>query len=283
MNYHVSVTCEIMRALEDLLGIERGDSETDKKKKEGGLWSAEEVLKHCTFKDNILKLPDVQLNPKSYADTKTWITEAGGKWEGGKTQGFTFDFDATRVVSILMTGKRCNLRQDFQFFETPSDLADWLVSLAGVTPDDVVLEPSAGRGAIIKAIHRAADVNVDYFELMPENQQFLSRMENVTFCGEDFTQGVPKLYTRIFANPPFAKNQDVHHVHAMYEALDNDGILCAITSRHWLIASEKTCTDFRGWLEEVKAEVHEIPEGVFKESGTNVATIAIKIKRSNLN
>lgn len=272
----------VMRALERLLGIVPDEDKPDKRGKEGKKWGVEEVLKHCEFKDNILRLPKVQLSSKSYAEVKKWITEAGGKWTGGKVQGFTFDFDATRVADILMSGKRCNLKKDFQFFSTPPELAEWLVSLSDVSPDHAVLEPSAGTGAIINAIHKAyPDVTVDAFELMPENRQTLERMSRVCLVGEDFTQGVPRLYDRIFANPPFSKNQDVKHTRMMYDALNPDGgEMCVITSRHWVSSSEKECAEFREWLQEVGAETHEIPEGVFDESGTNVATMAIVIKRN---
>lgn len=283
VNEAMSAGTAVMNALGKLLGIELIEKETGKKNKDGKKWSVEEVLRHCMFKDNILRLPDVQLNPKSYAEVKNWITEAGGKWTGGKVQGFTFDFDATRVAGILMSGKRCNLQQEFQYFSTPPELAEWLVAQSDVQPDHAVLEPSAGTGAIINAIHKACpDVTVDAFELMPENRYTLEKMQNVSLVGEDFTQGVPRLYDRIFANPPFSKNQDVRHVRLMYDALNPDGgEMCVITSRHWVMASEKECVKFREWLQDVKAETHEIPNGVFDKSGTNVATMAIVIKRNN--
>ena len=270
----------VMKALQKLLGIEEGMS--DKKTTKGGKkWGVEEVLRHCTFKDNVLYLPAAQLNPKSYAETKKWISEAGGKWTGGKVQGFTFEFDATRVASILMSGKRCNLKQEYQFFSTPDALADWLVSLSDVGPDHAVLEPSAGTGSIVDAVHRKCpDCVIDVFELMPENIQLLKKKEGINIVGEDFTKGVPRLYDRIFANPPFSRNQDIDHTKAMYDALNPEGgEMCVITSRHWCQASEKKCADFRNWLTEVNAETHEIPNGVFDESGTNVATMAIVIKK----
>lgn len=90
----------------------------------------EEILKHCTLEDGVLKLPQVQFNKKSYAEAKKWIEEPAGSWQGGKVQGFTFPFNPKRVFSVLKEGKRCNLQQDYQFFETPSDVADWLVMLA---------------------------------------------------------------------------------------------------------------------------------------------------------
>lgn len=285
VNNATDAAAAVMRSLQKLLGIDPDEIKADKKKnKEGKKWGVEDVLKHCTFNDNILRLPDVQLNPKSYAEVKKWITEAGGKWNSGKIQGFTFDFDATRVAGILMSGKRCNLKQEFQFFSTPPALAEWLVSLSDVKPGYAVLEPSAGTGAIIKAIHKTCpEVVVDAFELMPENRQTLEKMINVSLVDEDFTQGVPRLYDRIFANPPFARNQDIRHARMMYDALDpNGGEMCVITSRHWVNAPEKECEQFRNWLHEVNAETHEIPNGVFDESGTSVATMAIVIKRNKI-
>ena len=135
------------------------DAPTDEKKKqadEGKKWNVEDILKHCTLEGDVLKLPAVQFNKKSYAEAKKWIEEAGGSWQSGKIQGFTFPFNPERVFSILKEGKRCNLQKEYQFFETPAEVADWLVMLAGgINEADTVLEPSAGRGALIKAIHRA--------------------------------------------------------------------------------------------------------------------------------
>lgn len=271
---------KVMRSLEKLLGIkEDTDASDSKKSKAGRKWGVQEVLQHCRFENNILYLPNVQLNAKSYAEVKKWIMEAGGKWQGGKTQGFTFDFDATRVASILRKGERYNLQKHFQYYATPDALADWLVGLSDVKTEYTILEPSAGTGNIIKAVHRVnPDVDVDAFELMPENRQSLEKLKGVRLVGEDFIQGVPRLYNRIFANPPFSGNQDIRHVRAMYEALDpNNGEMCVITSRHWCHASERECVEFRQWLIDVDAVQHEIPRGVFDESGTNVATIALKI------
>lgn len=268
-------------------GLNKDYLEAQKRKKsgedEGAKLSPEDILKRCTFKDNVFYLPQVQLNKKSYATVKQWVEEAGGKWKGGKVQGFIFDFDATRVASVLMQGKRCNLQQEFQFFETPPEIADWLVSLAGdIHPDMSVLEPSAGRGAIIKAIHRVCpEVAVDYYELMPENRQFLSTMDHVHPMGEDFYEEQSSVqYDRIIANPPFSGNQDIRHVKRMYAWLKPGGTVAAITSTHWQMGQEKVCADFRKWLQEVDAHTYEIGEGKFKASGTGVNTIAIVITKS---
>lgn len=260
------------------------DAPVDDKKKqadEGKTWNVEEILKHCTLENNILKLPTVQFNRKSYAEAKKWIEEAGGSWQGGNTQGFTFPFNPERVFSILKEGKRCNLQQDFQFFETPAAVADWLIMLAGgIHEGDTVLEPSAGRGALIKAIHRACPtVTVECYELMPENREFLHTLDNVILLDEDFTTNPVGNYTKIIANPPFSGNQDIVHVKLMYKHLEEGGTLAAITGPHWKLGSEKKCKDFQSWLADVGGEVFEISAGEFKESGTTISTIAVVIKK----
>lgn len=274
------VTTKVCCALGNLLGIE-DEEKIVNKKDEGSKWSVEEILKHCTLEDNVMKLPQVQFNKKSYAEAKKWIEEAGGSWQGGKIQGFTFPFNAERVFSILHEGKRCNLQQEYQYFATPPEVADWLVMLAGgIHEDEKVLEPSAGTGAIIDAIHRSCkDVVVDCFELMPENKELLSKKSNIQILGDDFTVYDLELYDKIIANPPFSKNQDIKHVKRMYEYLKEGGTIAAIMSCHWKIASEKECADFRKWLKDVHAKIYDIEEGSFKQSGTGIETTAVVIQR----
>lgn len=281
VNAFMDASNKIVSKISSLLAPDGTASEKGEKVDGGKEWCVEDILKHCTLEHQVLKLPKVQFNKKSYNEAKKWIEEAGGTWQGGKIQGFTFPFNPERVFSILNQGKRCNLQQEYQFFETPSDVADWLVMLAGgIQKDDTVLEPSAGRGALIKAVHRACpDVQVECYELMPENRDFLQTLENVILLGEDFTKDCVGTYSKIVANPPFSKNQDIKHVRLMYEHLKEGGTLAAITSPHWKMASEKKCADFRQWLEEVHAEVFEISSGEFKESGTSISTMAVVIKK----
>ena len=271
-----------MRSLCGMLGIEEGEDLKKKSSADNGKkWTVEEILKHCTLQDNVLKLPAVQFNKKSYAEAKKWIEEAGGSWTGGKVQGFTFPFNAERVFSLLKEGKRCNLQQEFQFFETPDEVADWLVMLAGgINEADSVLEPSAGRGALVKAVHRACpSVTVNCFELMPENTELLQKIPGVRILGPDFTQSESGRYTKIIANPPFSDNQDIDHVRRMYDMLEEGGTLAAITSPHWEFATDKKCASFKRWLQEVGGEKYEIEQGAFKQSGTSIKTLAVVIKK----
>lgn len=281
VNAFMDASNKVISKVSSLLASDVPMDKKGRQSDEGKKWSVEEILKHCTLENNILKLPQVQFNKKSYADAKKWIEEAGGSWQGGKVQGFTFPFNAERVFSILKEGRRCNLQQEHQFFETPDSVADWLIMLAGgIHEDDTVLEPSAGRGALIKAIHRACpSVMVECYELMPENREFLHSLGNVILLGEDFAKDSVGSYSKIIANPPFANNQDIDHVRLMYDRLEEGGTLAAITSPHWKFASEKKCDVFRRWIDEVHGQVFEIGAGEFKESGTSISTMAIVIKK----
>lgn len=117
VNEFMTASNLVVNTISSLLAPNVVVEEKEKKDDSGSKWSVEDILKHCTLEDNVLKLPRVQFNKKSYAEAKKWIEEAGGSWQGGKVQGFTFPFNADRVFSILHEGKRCNLQQDFQFLQ----------------------------------------------------------------------------------------------------------------------------------------------------------------------
>ena len=276
-----TVTAQLVGTLNELLGPDPEPVDKKPKDKGGADWTVEKILSECVLEDNIMRLPQVQFNKKRYLEVKNRILEAGGEWNG-QLNGFTFDFDAKRVFELLKSGKRCNLQQEFQYFATPDNIADIAASkFSTLDGSHTILEPSAGRGSLVKAVRRRCpSAIVDCYELMPENKEKLSKLDHIRLLGDDFTQAEhPSEYDLIVANPPFSKNQDIRHVMQMYHDLKPGGIVAAITSRHWQQASEKVCKDFRAFLEEVSAQVYEIEEGAFKKSGTGVGTIAIVINK----
>jgi hypothetical protein len=287
VNAHMDLSHKMIELINALLSpsLPKG-SIHERKTTSGNRMDAVNVIKSCTLgDDNVLRLPDVQLDKKTYGEVKSRIEKAGGHWVGGKVFGFVFDFDPHRVVSALQEGKEINLQQDYQFFETPDSIADRLVSIAGgINAGHFCLEPSAGRGALIRAILKACPVvEVDYLEAMPENRDFLAKAglgPNVHDVGEDFLNFETVVrYDRIIANPPFSGNQDVIHVRRMYEFLRQGGTLAAITSCHWLTAKESRCVEFREWTKRVNASIFDIEEGAFKSSGTNIRTVAVVITK----
>lgn len=243
-----------------------------------------QVLKECTIEGNIIKLPATQLDRKLYQEVAKSLELIGGKWKGGKIMGFVFQEDPTELLAQISGGsnnlpQKVNIKKEFQFFATPSKLADYLVEKADLNEYDSVLEPSAGQGAIINAIHRVfPNKAVGYYELMPTNQTILGRLNNVSFLGEDFLDSDNTThFNKIIGNPPFSKNQDISHIYKMYERLAVGGRLVSITSKHWVSSSNKKEVAFREWLDRLSGEIEEIQEGSFKESGTSVGGMIITI------
>ncbi len=240
----------------------------------------EDVLKQCTIEGLVVRLPAGQLDRALYQQVAKALELIGGKWKGNKVMGFVFNEDPTELLEQIATGEKRNLKKEFQFFGTSDDLADDMVFEAQIEPKHLILEPSAGQGAIIKAIQRVFQMNVLWCELMPVNQVFLRKLSHTTFVCEDiFQHKGENIYDRIIANPPFSKNQDIDHIMKMYDLLKVGGRLVSIASKHWQLSNNKKEKQFKKWLDDMKADVIEIPAGKFKESGTSIATVMIIINK----
>ena len=207
----------------------------------------DEVLKNCTISGLVVKLPEVQLDRKIYQEVSSALGLIGGTWNR-KSLGFVFHDDPTELLEEIANGEKRNLKKEFQFFGTPDSLADYLVELAEVDADDEILEPSAGQGAIIKAIGRVLpNKQVDFYELMPLNKKILDKIPTAFFLGDDFLKFNSKYHDKIIANPPFSKNQDLTHVLKMYDSLSSGGRLVSVMSNHWRTSTNKKEVEFKNW------------------------------------
>lgn len=228
----------------------------------------------------VVKLPNIQLDRKLYQEVAKALELIGGKWKGGKVFGFLFATDPTDLLNQIANGEKRNLKKEFQFFATPEKLADELVELADLKQHDTILEPSAGQGAIINAINKVCDVVPDCFELMEMNTVILNKSGlRFNLIGDDFFKHNGKTYSKIIANPPFTKNQDIDHLKEMYECLSRGGRLVCITSKACMNGSQKKQIEFRNWLQNVGAKCINIDKGAFKESGTMVETQIVLIDK----
>lgn len=243
------------------------------------------ILNNCTVEGNVVKLPEGQLDRKDYEAVAKALQGIGGKWNK-KANGFMFPSDPTERLAQIQGGEKINLKKEFQFFATPAKLADLLVGMADIREGNRILEPSAGQGAIIEAIIRSGYklTDIDAVELMPDNIKILREKRVDVFEG-DFLQ-IAKYkdfiseFDRVIANPPFTKNQDIDHVRAMYDCLKKGGRLVSIMSNHWKTSDNKKETDFRTWITSLNTEIHNLPFGTFKESGTNVAACIVVIDKA---
>lgn len=84
MSRMADISVKVQTSLNRLLGCEELADRKAKKADNGSKWNVEEILRHCTLEDNVLKLPSVQFNKKSYLEAKKWTEEAGGHGPAGK-------------------------------------------------------------------------------------------------------------------------------------------------------------------------------------------------------
>lgn len=101
--------------------------------------------------------------------------------------------------------------RDYTKFFTPDSVANFMVSLVNPKVDDVVLEPSAGNGAIVKAIKKHdAGVNVFAFDINEDFKELLKESGAEIVVIKDFlTIPVHAKFTSCIANPPFGKGIDL--------------------------------------------------------------------------
>lgn len=240
-----------------------------------------QILKEATVEGNIARITSIQLDRKQYLDVAKAMKGIGGKWKGGKIAGFVFNTDPSELLGLVATKKPRNLIKEYQFYETPAKIVDKMLRRADLKQTDIICEPSAGQGAIIKRIRKIIPtVKVFYFEIMDMNRTILKGMDNVTDLGTDFLKGNCKeKFTKIIANPPFSKNRDIEHIYKMYDSLKQGGRIVTLASKHWEFSTNKKETEFREWLSDLDAEITPLKAGEFKTSGTMIATNMLVINK----
>ena len=232
----------------------------------------EEILKQCAVSGNVVSLPNIQLDRKTYLEVAQKLELIGGKWNR-KLKGFLFNEDPTELLTDIQNGVKRNLKKEFQFFETPNDLAEELCSFIPERTIRNILEPSAGRGAIVRAVKKVCpDVPVYYCELMELNRKMFKG--DAEFLCEDFLKlDENQKFEIVIANPPFNKNQDIEHFYKMVKVCS--GRVISIMSTHWQHCNNKKEVAFRKFLEENNAKVINISSGRFKQSGTMIASCIV--------
>ena len=226
-----------------------------------------EVLQKCTVKENTVTLPDIQLDRKTYLAVAQKLELIGGKWNR-KAKGFIFEQDPAELLADIQNGQNRNLKKEFQFFETPEELADKLCSYLPKSDISEILEPSAGRGSIVRAVNKCrGDVPVYYCELMELNRKMFNG--KATFICDDFLK-LPdeNKFDVVIANPPFNKNQDIEHFVKMVNVCKRRVI--SVMSTHWMYCGGKKEEGFKLFLSKRKHQIIELDSGAFKDSGTLV-------------
>jgi predicted RNA methylase len=238
-----------------------------------------QVLDNSSVDGNILFLPPTQLERNLYQKVNKVLECLGGKWNRSK-RGHVFDTDPSEMIEeAILTGEVTDAKKEFQFFETPKDIVLQMIELAELNSDDDVLEPSAGRGAIVDRIGMHNPLTI--IELNPENADAL-RQKGYSVIEEDFLNfDISNKHSKIIMNPPFSKQQDIDHVLHAWKCLKDNGILVSIMSEGTFFRDNKKAVAFRDLLDEVGYSI-PLDEGTFKESGTMVKTRIVVMKKQGV-
>lgn len=244
-------------------------------------------MEHYTLEfneDNLLILKPVnKLSDEQYDRLKPVIENMGGHWRE-KIKGFIFHPDKSHLKAYT------DRNEELQFFPTPKSVADRLVELSGINQLSAydmpkVLEPSAGTGDLLDALPSWVKPSLYVVEPDNINAEILKEkgywmVDETTF--EDFYKSHKKLKNSldyVVMNPPFSGSRDVLHTMMAYEFLKKGGTLVAIISENALYYENKHSDKFRDWVKATGAYIESIPYGAFRESGTNVDTVIVKVTK----
>lgn len=207
------------------------------------------VLERSNLGDCRVILPPEQLPRDLYQRVDAVLRAAGGKWVRS-AKCHLFPGDPREILGLaLEAGGVVDAKRSHEQFYTPDDLADELVACVptGDFENWRVLEPSAGRGALVYALRRrfGAGPFVTAVDVDPENTRALIDLMKQGVVGEVFTRDfltvtseelfrqdpLPERwregqYDLVLMNPPF--RPAAQHVLHAFAFLRPGGVLVSI-------------------------------------------------------
>ena len=178
----------------------------------------------------------------------------------------------------------------WSYFPTPPAVLRYLLNQARLQDGLRILEPSAGKGAIVKKIHELWNCSIDCIEQHADFREIL-HLNGFNVIGDDFMQVTPQpIYDRVIANPPF--DRQMTHIPQMYQWLRPGGRLVTVANACFLEPNKAPFKDpkYAGersraglyhrlfqWLEATNANVIRLPKGSFSNASrtTQVDTVMI--------
>jgi protein-L-isoaspartate O-methyltransferase len=242
-----------------------------------------DVLRRSRIEAAYLILPG-QLDRALYVRTDKVLRDFGGAWNRrAKAHEFAADKLSALVGVIWGNGSYQSPSDQGQFFTAPA-LARRVVELAEIEHDMRVLEPSAGKGALIEEInvwpHKPMAIEVDRELAEYLRRRFPPRQDpsDWSIVWGDFLSRAPEmggLFDRVIMNPPYANGAAVEHTVAAWNCLKPGGRLVAILPLGVQSRQDRQHGFFRELVNQF-GRFETVEDGAFKEAGTDVrACIAV--------
>jgi hypothetical protein len=239
------------------------------------------LLRAAVVEGSILR-PLPPADREIYDELNEVLTRLRGKWKRGR--GHVFPYDPTEAIAGVIASGCMPSKNPLAYFPTPADLARDIVSGIEIEAPKFVLEPSAGSGSLVAAVHeRWPAARIIAVEADPLNVAMLAA-SGATICEGDFLSvdfgGL--LFDVIVMNPPFAVEGDkfawATHLRRAVSLLANGGVVACIAPRGtWQTSPSKRFKVVRSWLASLGSTLVNHPDGAFAESGTGIRTCTITI------
>ncbi len=258
-----------------------------------------DVLRACTVNGTNIALPRA-LDRDLYVKVNKVLVTLGGKWDR-RAGAHIFTRPVADVLSeALDVGHVVNHDKVAQFFPTPPALAAEIVARAQIGRSDIVLEPSAGDGALAAEIvkYLGTKGRLVLVESDPGRADILRRKAaawqvrrrgggeetgcDVSVVEQDFLAYAlsPDLlaFNIIVMNPPFSRGQDVAHTQAALRLLAPGGRLVGVVAGQTDDKLDAVTGDKLGSLQGImnSAKSTPLPAGSFKTSGTTFSTSIVE-------
>lgn len=240
------------------------------------------ILSRATCEDHALRLPNEKLSRELYLRVNEVLERLGGKWRGGKTKAHLFDDDPAPMLAEILATSIMPEDNPLDFYPTPPEVVDILLNNIALPPE-TILEPSAGDGAIVRALQDTFPrANIDAVEINPKLATKLRRIEGVRVIEGDFLQHTGA-YDVVVMNPPFTAKGDgsayaTHIVHA-FGMVKPGGVLSAVAPAGLKFITDKRITRLREIIRECRGTIMDLPTYAFKESGTGVQSVIVYMEK----
>ena len=246
-------------------------------------------------------LADVKTKKQIYDMARSKLTSGNGYYDASTCTGEPAESDiATTTAWSALSGKTPEevnaeeLRREIEglqfanipgYYPTPPAVVSLMIEAVGnsslLWSEVRILEPSAGSGNICDALV-GQDVDPDRITTFERNVTLsgILKRKGYNVAGGDFMAEAGRdLYDVILMNPPFERQQDIDHVVRAWQVLAEDGILVAIMSPAYQFRSDKKSAAFREFLSAQSESEDILPAGSFKQSGTNVNTVMVVLRK----
>ncbi|MER5639390.1 hypothetical protein ABT095_20835 [Kitasatospora sp. NPDC002227] len=237
-----------------------------------------EVLEQAESHGTELRLP-TQLGRTLYVRIDQLLATAGGHWQRTR-KAHVFPGDAAQAVAALLAAGQVQTAKERtverQFYPTPRPVAERLADLAEIDTDQLVLEPSAGEGALARLLADRGAV-VDCIELDPTSA---AAIRDAGYAREVITGDFLKRprrpdYHAVVMNPPFSGRQDLRHVSHAEGFVRPGGKLVAIMSAGVTFRNDRATAQFRQHVKDAGGTIEPLPDDAFHPIGITVRTVVL--------